>query len=116
MKETKSIANQIIGMIITIYKWAQINNIYKGENPAKLVKYFKDRKIKAKLSDGDRDKMLEHVEGKAFDYQPHFYTCLGMHYLKLNRRPIKKVTMVSLLNVKSLELNLAGCLLREFRP
>ena len=78
MKETKSMANQIIGMIITIYKWAQINNIYKGENLAKLIKFFKNRKIKAKLFDEDRDKILEHVEGKAFDYQPHFLTCLGM--------------------------------------
>jgi integrase len=74
-------ANQIIGMITIIYKWAQVNNIYKGDNPAKLVKFFKNKKIKAKLFDEDRDKMLDHIEGKAFDYQPHFCACLGMHLL-----------------------------------
>ena len=79
LKHIPPTANTVVAMVSIIYEWAIENNIYKGNNPCKNFQWRQTRKIKAKLFDEDTDKILEHCEGKAFDYQPHFLCCTAIH-------------------------------------
>ena len=74
-----STAQNAVGMVSIVYKWAIENNIFKGKNPADNFVWTQTKPIKAKLLDEDTAKLREHIHSKAFDFQPHFLTCVGLH-------------------------------------
>jgi hypothetical protein len=79
LEQTPSTAENVIGMISTIYTWAKENNVFKGDNPADNFSWTGTNPIKAKLLDSDTAKLREYIHSKAFEYQPHFLTCVGLH-------------------------------------
>ena len=74
-----SSSENAVGMVSIVYKWAIENNIYKGKNPAADFVWTQTKPIKAKLLDEDTAKLKKYVQSKAFDFQPHFLTCVGIH-------------------------------------
>ena len=79
LKNTPSTAENVAGMVSIIFKWAIENNMYVGKNPADDFVWTQTRPIKAKLLDTDTAKLKAHVLGKPFDYNPHFFACVGLH-------------------------------------
>ena len=79
LKEIPTTANCIIQMVSVIFKWAIVNDIIKCENPCKDYSWRSGEPFKAKLFDEDTAKLKNHVSGKAFDFQPHFIACVGIH-------------------------------------
>ena len=81
LKDTPTTANNVVMMLSTIFTWAINNEIYKGTNPCDKFIWKNPKPIKAKLLDSDTAILKKHVKGKAFDYDPHFLTCVGLHLL-----------------------------------
>ena len=79
LEDTPPTAEAVVQMVSIIFKWAISNNILKGENPCKLFAWKTSEPFKAKLLDDDTAKLKKYVAGKAFDYQPHFLSCVGLH-------------------------------------
>ena len=79
LEDTPPTAEAVVQMVSIIFKWAISNNILKGENPCKLFAWKTSEPFKAKLLDDDTEKLKKYVAGKAFDYQPHFLSCVGLH-------------------------------------
>ena len=79
LEHVPSTAENVVGMVSIIYKWAIENNIYKGKNPAEFFVWTQTKPIKAKLLDEDTAKLRKHIHSKAYDFQPHFLTCVGLH-------------------------------------
>ena len=79
LKDTPTTANGVVNMVSTIFAWAIKNEIYKGTNPCDKFIWKHPNPIKAKLLDSDTAKLKKHIKGKAFDYEPHFLTCVGLH-------------------------------------
>ena len=79
LKHIPSSAENAVGMISIVYTWAIENNIYKGKNPAEYFVWTQTRPVKAKLLDEDTAKLSKYIHSKAFDFQPHFLCCVGLH-------------------------------------
>jgi len=79
LEHIPSSAENAVGMISIVYKWAIENNIYKGKNPAEYFVWTQTRPVKAKLLDEDTAKLKDYIQSKAFDFQPHFLCCVGLH-------------------------------------
>ena len=79
LKDVPTAADAAVQMVSIIFKWAIANNILKGENPCKDFAWRKTKPFKAKLLDDDTAKLKIYIAGKAFDYQPHFLACVGLH-------------------------------------
>ena len=79
LKHIPSSAENTVGMVSIIYKWAIENNIYKGKNPAADFVWTQTKPVKAKLLDEDTAKLKNYIQSKAFDFKPHFLTCAGLH-------------------------------------
>ena len=78
MKDYKTAANDIVKMISIIYSWAIKKKKQKLSNPVEHITKFRENKIKIKMSDIDRDKILDYCEGKAFDFFPRFLTYVAL--------------------------------------
>ena len=78
LSETKTTANDVIKVISIIYSWAIKKKGMKLINPVRDVAKFAERKVKEKLSAEDNNKILDHCEGKAFDYNPCFLGCVAL--------------------------------------
>ena len=81
LKDTPASADDAVQMVSVIFKWAINNNILKGENPCKHYAWKTNKPFKAKLLDSDTAKLKTYIQSKAFDFQPHFLTCVGLHLL-----------------------------------
>tara|TARA_Y100000031_G_scaffold80051_1_gene88225 strand:- start:238 stop:1794 length:1557 start_codon:yes stop_codon:yes gene_type:complete len=79
LKDTPPTADAICGMISIIYTWAIEQDVFDGKNPCDRLIWRKGEPIKSKLIDSDITKMEDYFMGKAFDYDPHFLCCLGLH-------------------------------------
>jgi len=79
LKHIPSSAENTVGMVSIVFKWAIENNIYKGKNPAADFVWTQTKPVKAKLLDADTAKLKNYIQSKAFDFQPHFLTCVGLH-------------------------------------
>ena len=79
LKDTPTTAGGAIQMVSIIFRWAIANNIFKGENPCRNFAWKQSKPFKAKLFDSDTAKLKTYIKGKAFDYEPHFLACVGMH-------------------------------------
>ena len=79
LEHIPSSAENVVGMVSIVYKWAIENNIYKGKNPAEYFVWTQTRPIKAKLLDEDTAKLKDYIQSKAFDFRPHFLCCVGLH-------------------------------------
>jgi len=79
LKDIPTSADDAVQMVSVIFKWAIINNILKGENPCKNFAWKINKPFKAKLFDTDTAKLKNYVQSKAFDFDPHFLTCVGLH-------------------------------------
>jgi len=79
LKNTPTTAEAAVQMVSIIFKWAIANNVFKGENPCRNFAWKQSKPFKAKLLDSDTAKLKEYIKGKAFDYQPHFMACVGVH-------------------------------------
>ena len=87
LKDVPAAADAAVQMVSIIYKWAIANNILKGDNPCRDFAWRKIKPFKAKLLDDDTAKLKAYIAGKAFDYQPHFLACCGLH-LYLGQRSV----------------------------
>ena len=74
LKETKTLANDVLRVVSIVFSWANANDKFKGANPVLSVGKFPSNKIKVKLSDLEAKQLLDHCTGKAFDYDPRFLT------------------------------------------
>ena len=79
LKDTPTSADDAVQMVSVIFKWAIVNNILKGDNPCKNFAWKINKPFKAKLLDSDTAKLKEYIQGKAFDFEPHFLCCVGLH-------------------------------------
>ena len=79
LKATPTTADDAVQMVSVIFKWAIVNNIIKGENPCKHFAWKTNKPFKAKLLDSDTAKLKNYILSKAFDFEPHFLTCVGLH-------------------------------------
>ena len=81
LKDTPTTANSVVNMVSTIFTWAIKSEIFKGTNPCQNFIWKSPKPIKAKLLDSDTARLKKHFQGKAFDYDPHFLACVGLHLL-----------------------------------
>ena len=81
LKATPSTANGVVNMVSTIFTWAIKSEIFKGTNPCQNFIWKNPKPVKAKLLDSDTARLKKHFQGKAFDYDPHFLACVGLHLL-----------------------------------
>jgi len=88
MKDYKTAANDIVKMISIIYSWSIKKKKLKISNPVEHITKFRENKIKIKMSDIDRDKILAYCEGKAFDFFPRFL-CYVALLLLIGKREIE---------------------------
>ena len=72
LKETKTLANDVLRVISVVFTWANDNDKFKGTNPVLSVSKFPSNKIRVKLTDLEVKQLMDHCEGKAFDYDPKF--------------------------------------------
>jgi len=79
LKAIPTTADDAVQMVSVIFKWAIVNNIIKGENPCKHFAWKTNKPFKAKLLDSDTAKLKNYIQSKAFDFEPHFLTCVGLH-------------------------------------
>ena len=79
LKHVPTTADDAAQMVSIIFKWAIANNILKGENPCKHYAWKIHTPFKAKLLDEDTAKLKDYVQSKAFEFEPHFLTCVGIH-------------------------------------
>ena len=79
LKDIPTSADDAVQMVSVIYKWAIVNNILKRENPCKHFAWKTNKPFKAKLLDSDTAKLKNYIQSKAFDFEPHFLTCVGLH-------------------------------------
>ena len=78
MKETKTTANDVVKMISIIYSWAIKKKKIKAINPVQNITKFKENKIKIKLDEVDRKKVIDYCFSKAFDFFPRFLTYIAL--------------------------------------
>jgi len=78
MKNTPTIANDVLKVVSIIFSWTVENDLFSGGNPCSSVIKYPEKKIKMRLSNEDVEKVLDHCEGKAFDYDPFFYTLVAL--------------------------------------
>jgi len=78
LKDTKTTANDVVKVISVIYSWAIKKKKYNLNNPVANITKFRENKIKIKMSDIDRDKILVYCEGKAFDFYPRFLSYVAL--------------------------------------
>ena len=88
MKETPTTANDVIKVISIIYSWAKKIKKMNLINPVNDVVKFRENKVKIKLSELDRNKILDHCESKAFDYNPRFLCFVALSLL-LGKRAVE---------------------------
>ena len=79
LKDVPTTANSIVQMVSIIFKWAIANDIVKTDNPCRDYTWRAAKPFRAKLFDDDTAKLRKHIEGKSFDFQPHFTACVGIH-------------------------------------
>ena len=72
LKDTKTLANDVLRVVSIVFSWANIQGKYKGVNPVLAVIKFRNNKIRVKLTDLEAKQLMEHCEGKPFDYDPRF--------------------------------------------
>jgi len=72
LKDTKTLANDVLRVVSIVFSWANIQGKYKGVNPVLAVIKFRNNKIRVKLTDLEAKQLMEHCEGKSFDYDPRF--------------------------------------------
>ncbi len=78
MKDTKAICNNALALLSVVYTWSKMHKFFMGENPCKEVMKYPTKAHRTKLSDDKKLQILDHCEGKAFDYNPHFLTLVAM--------------------------------------
>lgn len=72
LKNTKTLANDVLRVVSVVFAWAKKHEKYDGANPVRSVIKYRENKIKVKLSDMEVKTLMDHSEGKAFDYDPRF--------------------------------------------
>ena len=88
MKDTKTTANDVVKVISIIYSWSIKKKKLNINNPVANITKFRENKIKIKMSDIDRDKILDYCCGKAFDFFPRFLTYVAL-LLLIGKREIE---------------------------
>ncbi len=88
LKDTKTTANDVVKVISIIYSWSIKKKKLNINNPVANITKFRENKIKIKMSDIDRDKILAYCEGKAFDFFPRFL-CYVALLLLIGKREIE---------------------------
>ena len=78
LKNTKTTANDVVKMISIIYTWAIKKKKIKAINPVQNITKFKENKIKIKLDEVDRKKVIDYCFSKAFDFFPRFLTYVAL--------------------------------------
>ena len=78
LKDTKTTANDVVKVISIIYSWSIKKKKLNINNPVANITKFRENKIKIKMSDIDRDKILDYCCGKAFDFFPRFLTYVAL--------------------------------------
>jgi len=78
LKDTKTTANDVVKVISIIYSWSIKKKKLNINNPVANITKFRENKIKIKMSDVDRDKILDYCSGKAFDFFPRFLTYVAL--------------------------------------
>ena len=77
LHDTPQVYNTVATLLSVVYNWSKMNKLYKGDNPFLFVKRYPKVKLKSKLPDDVRDKIKDHCESKAFDYNAHFLTIVA---------------------------------------
>jgi len=77
LHDTPQVYNTVATLLSVVYNWSKMNKLYKGDNPFLFVRRYPKVKLKSKLPDDVRDKIKDHCEGKAFDYNAHFLTIVA---------------------------------------
>tara|TARA_R110002167_G_scaffold352307_2_gene565228 strand:- start:723 stop:2243 length:1521 start_codon:yes stop_codon:yes gene_type:complete len=77
LHDTPQVYNVIATLLSVVYNWAKMNKLYQGDNPFYFVKRYPKVRVKVKLPDDVRDKIKDHCESKAFDYNAHFLTIVA---------------------------------------
>ena len=77
LHDTPQVYNVIATLLSVVYNWAKMNRLYQGDNPFYFVKRYPKVRVKIKLPDDVRDKIKDHCESKAFDYNAHFLTIVA---------------------------------------
>jgi len=88
LKDTKTTANDVVKVISIIYSWSIKKKKLKISNPVANITKFRENKIKIKMSDVDRDKILDYCSSKAFDFFPRFLTYVALLML-IGKREIE---------------------------
>tara|TARA_B110000090_G_C13319635_1_gene422966 strand:- start:126 stop:695 length:570 start_codon:yes stop_codon:yes gene_type:complete len=88
LKETKTLANDVLRVISVVFTWANDNDKFKGTNPVLSVSKFSSNKIRVKLTDLEVKQLMDHCEGKAFDYDPKFCGLVALS-LRIGKRCVK---------------------------
>ena len=81
LKSTPVVANDVLKVVSIIVSWAKKNGKFDGSNPCLSVVKYPEKKIKMRMSNEDVEKILQHCESKAFDYDPFFYTLVALALL-----------------------------------
>ena len=88
LKDTKTTANDVVKVISIIYSWSIKKKKLNINNPVANITKFRENKIKIKMSDVDRDKILDYCSSKAFDFFPRFLTYVALLML-IGKREIE---------------------------
>ena len=88
LKDTKTTANDVVKVISIIYSWSIKKKKLKISNPVANITKFRENRIKIKMSDVDRDKILDYCSSKAFDFFPRFLTYVALLML-IGKREIE---------------------------
>ena len=78
LKKTPVVANDVLKVVSIIINWGKQNKKFNGPNPCNDIAKFPEKKIKARLSDEQREKILNHCKSKAFDYDPFFLAFIAL--------------------------------------
>jgi len=81
LKNTPTVANDVLRVISIIMTWARKKKLFKGINPCDSVAKFPEQKIKAKLGEDQTTKILDHCKSKAFESDPQFLCFIGLMLL-----------------------------------
>tara|TARA_R110000787_G_scaffold34982_1_gene90217 strand:+ start:742 stop:2193 length:1452 start_codon:yes stop_codon:yes gene_type:complete len=81
MKDTKTLANDVIRVVSIIFTWANTNEKYLGVNPCRSTAKFSEKKIRVKLTDMETQRLMDHCTSKAFDYEPRFLGLIALDLL-----------------------------------
>ena len=88
LKDTKTLANDVLRVVSIVFSWANTHGKYKGVNPVLSVGKYRNNKIRVKLTDLEVKQLMEHCEGKPFDYEPRF-NCLVALSIRIGKRCIE---------------------------